>query len=360
MAAERTGNAEGTGTPQSKRATRILVPLAIAGLVAGSVYWWHSRTRVTTDDAYVQATAYPVSPRTPGKVLRVLVEDNQKVVQGQLLVQLDPEEPALQVRIAKAGLEVAETQCREADRGLDAAVAQMRLVKAQLSQATLDLQRAEALLKKKAIADEQYDRALTQHRVLSAQLDVAEAQIDVAKAKALSAKSAVDNAKAQLARAELLLGYTDIVSPANGFVTKKSAREGRVVQPGEPLMAIVDLDDIWVDANFKETQLTRVHPGMKAEVEVDTYPGTVFHGHVESIMGGSGSAFSLFPPENATGNWVKIVQRIPVKIVLDDYLQRRDDRKILRVGMSTHVKIVLDEGGQAKAAEARPVPAGHP
>ncbi len=308
---------------------------------------------MTTDDAYVQAMVYPVSARIPGKVLKVLVEDNQTVVQGQPLVRLDPEEPTLQVRIAKAGLDVAETQCREAEIGLDAAYAQMRLVQAQLSQASLDLQRAEALFRKKAIADEQYDRALTQHRILSAQLDVAQAQINVAKAKATSAKSALENARAQHARAELLLSYTEVFSPANGYVTKRSVREGRVVQPGEPLMAIVDLEDIWIEANFKETQLTRVQPGMKVNIEVDTYPGTSFHGHVDSIMSGSGAAFSLFPPENATGNWIKVVQRIPVKILLDDYSHGRDG-KVLRAGMSTRVQVLLDQEGKKQTASAAP------
>jgi membrane fusion protein (multidrug efflux system) len=331
------------GTPRSRPAL-ILAVIAAVALGGGFFYWWYNRGRVATDDAYVQATVYSVSARVPGKVLRVLVDDNQEVKTGQLLVQLDPEDPNLQVRIAKAGLEVAETQHHEAEIGLEAALAQNNLVKAQLDQAKLDLDRAENLLKKKAIPNEQYDRALTQHRVLSAQLQVAGAQINVARARVASASSALENAKAQLSRAELLLSYTEILAPGNGYVTKKSVREGRVVQPGEPLLAVVDLNDIWVEANFKETQLTRVRPGMRAEVEADTYSDRVFHGHVDSIMGGSGSAFSLFPPENATGNWVKIVQRIPVKIRLDDYPAQGEDM-VLRVGMSADVKIQMDEKG---------------
>jgi membrane fusion protein (multidrug efflux system) len=333
------------GNATRSRATLILVVIAVVALGGGFLYWWHGRGKVTTDDAYVQATIYPISARIPGKVLKVFVEDNQAVKKDQVLVQLDPDEPALQVRVAKAGLEVAGTQHREAEIGLEAALAQNNLVEAQLDQAKLDLDRAESLFKKRAIPDEQYDRAQTQHRVFTAQLQVSIAQIDVAKAKVASALSALENAKSQLSRSELVLSYTAILAPGDGHVTKKSVREGKVVQPGEPLLAVVDLNDIWVEANFKETELTRILQGMKAEVEVDTYPDRVFHGHVDSIMGGTGAAFSLFPSENATGNWVKIVQRIPVKIRLDDYPSKGEEN-VLRVGMSTYVKILMDKKGK--------------
>ena len=154
------------------------------------------------------------------------------------------------------------------------------------------------------------------------------------------AEALVVTRKASLSAARLNLGYTRIVAPADGFVTKKSVEPGNMIQPGQPLMAIVSLDDVWVLANYKETQLERVHPGQEVLIKVDTYPGHDLKGKVESLMAGTGSAFSLFPPENALGNYVKIVQRIPVRIALD---KSSDPRHLLRVGMSAVARIRIKE-----------------
>ncbi len=316
----------------------LLVLLLLLGLAAAGFYYAYSKTRVRTDDAYVHATIYPVSARIPGTVLEVRVEDNQLVERDQLLVRLDPEDPSLKVRMAKAALASARTYLEEAKIGLRGAAAEDRLIEAKLAQAKVDLARAETLWKKGSISKEQYDRAVTQHRVLSAQRLVTRAKIAAAKARIASSETNLENAKAQLAQAELLLSYTEIRSPGRGSVSRKSVEAGQVVQPGVPLMAVVDLDDLWVEANFKESQLEQIRSGQQVEVRMDLSPGYVFRGHVESIHAGTGAAFSLFPPENATGNWVKIVQRVPVKVVLDGYAPGPDTPR-LRVGMSAEVTV---------------------
>jgi membrane fusion protein (multidrug efflux system) len=334
---------EGANSAGRRGASKILLfLLLLVGLAAAGLYYGYSKTRVRTDNAYVHATIYPISARIPGTVLEVRVKDNQVVERDQLLARLDPEDPSLKVRMAKAALASAQTHHQEAQIGLKAAEAEDRLAEAKLAQARLDLERAETLWEKRSISKEQYDRAVTQNRVLTAQRLVTQARIGAAKARIISRETNLENVEAQLAHAELMLSYTEIRSPSKGYVSQKAVEAGKVVQPGAPLMAIVDLEDLWVEANYKESQLEEVRPGQQAEVRLDIYPDQVFLGHVESIHAGTGAAFSLFPPENATGNWVKIVQRIPVKVVLDGYVP--DPDKIpLRVGMSAEVTIYPGE-----------------
>lgn len=316
----------------------LMVFLLLVGLAMAGIYYGYSKTRVRTDNAYVHATIYPISARIPGTVLEVLVEDNQLVEQDQLLVRLDPEDPSLKVRMARAALASARTNHQEAQIGLKAAEAEDRLAEAKLAQAKLDLARAETLWNKGSISKEQYDRTVTQHRVLTAQRLVTRARIGAAKARIVSSETNLENAEAQLAHAELMLSYTEIRSPGNGYVSQKAVEAGKVVQPGAPLMAVVDLEDLWVEANYKEIQLEGLRPGQRAEVRLDIDPENVLRGRVESIGAGTGAAFSLFPPENATGNWVKVVQRIPVKVLLDGDAPGPDSPP-LRVGMSAEVTI---------------------
>ncbi len=312
--------------------------LMAAGLCVGGFYYWHSQLRVRTDDAYVHATLYPISARIPGTVLEVTVKDNQVVEKDQLLLRLDPEDLSLKVRMAEAALASALTYHAEAKIGLTGAEAEDRLTEAKVAQAKLDLERAETLWEKRSISKEQYDRTVTENRVLTAQRLVSQAKIAAARARITSSEANLENAKAQLAQAELLLRYTEIRSPQRGYVSQKAVEEGQVVQAGARLMAVVDLEDLWIEANYKESQLERIRPGQKAEVRLDVYPDIVLSGRVESIHAGTGAAFSLFPPENATGNWVKIVQRIPVKIVLDGR-EVGPPRPLLRVGMSSEVTV---------------------
>lgn len=384
---------------------KILILLSLAGLAAiviGFFYWRYTRTHITTDDAYVQGTIYPISFRVPGTVIRVSVQDNQLVGKGQVLAELDPTDYEVALRQAQANLENArarqasarlavplesdQTRARldesragvgayeknlvEAREQLRRLEEETRSQKALLDKAGWDRDRFSKLYRQQAIAKQQYDEAATNHEVAAArhqaslaaqqalkstmasleeQIKRARAQVDLArtgekvvsikKQQSAAAQADLTLAEARLEQARLQLSYARITAPAAGRVTKKNLEPGQQVQAGQPLLALVSLEDVWVAANYKETQLTRVQVGQKATIRVDTFPDKKIRGRVESIMAGTGSAFSLFPPENATGNFVKIVQRIPVKIVLD----KNQEIPPLRVGMSVVPTILVDD-----------------
>jgi membrane fusion protein (multidrug efflux system) len=244
-------------------------------LVAGGVLVHRHLARYeTTDNAFIEGEIVRISPRVAGHVGRVAVDDNQRAREGQLLVELDarPFEAAL-----------AEARGRLAS------------IEAEAARAAADAKRAEELFGRQLIA---------------------RAALDEAVARARSTAAQVEAARAEVARAELDLSYTRIAAPEAGRVTRKTVEPGMFVQVGQPLLAIVT-DRIWVVANFKETQLDDIRAGQPVDVRVDAYPGVVLRAHVDSIQSGSGARFSLLPPENATGNYVKVVQRVPVKIVFD-------------------------------------------
>jgi len=331
---------EAAGKNGRSRALRVLILALVLGTAGATVllYLAYKGGRIVTDDAYVEATIYTIQARVPGTVLEVLAGDNQPVDAGELLVRLDPEEPEILVRQAESILESARRQHEEARIGVRAAAAEERLVSAQFAQAEKDLARIEALWRKKTVSEQRYDSTVTQRLVLSSRLTLAREQLALAEARVETSRTAVETAEARHADARLRLAYTEIRSPGRGVVSKKEVEPGMVVQPGTPLMAVTDLENPWIVANYKETQFQRIHPGLKALARVDAYPDTVLPGHVDSIEAGSGAAFSLFPPENATGNWVKVVQRIPVKIVLDGRAAEEDDAR-LHVGMSAEVTI---------------------
>jgi len=232
-------------------------------------------SRITTDDAYVEGRVHTIASRIGGTVKLVHVADNQVVEKGELLLEIDPVDYELKLSEAQASLDVKQ---------------------AVLEQAVRDRSRAQALFSQQIFPRERYENACTALNLARAQLKAADAQLRIARRN---------------------LDYTRIYASTGGSVTKKSVEAGNQVQPGQPLMALVDTKDVWVTANYKETQLRNVKVGQQAEIRVDTYPGSVFTGRVESIMAGTGAAFSLFPPENALGSYVKVVQRIPVKIVFD-------------------------------------------
>jgi membrane fusion protein (multidrug efflux system) len=366
------------------------------------------RNRESTDDAQVDGHITQISSKVYGRVGEVLVNDNQQVKAGQVLVKLDPrdlqaaaDQAGAQLALAEtdaqsAGVDVPRTQLNtqsgtsNADAQLagaqadlmraqstydqaqtsDLAWAQANIEKskanAQLGQA--DLERYRPLMEKGEISKQQFDAAqanadatasalkadqekLAQARrgveIAKAQLDSAKARVDQAKAGIVSAKAdtkqvvmrqadsqgkiaKVQQARAALEAAQLNVEYTTLVAPVDGVVTHKQVEVGQIVQQGQGLMVIVPLQDVWVTANFKETQLRAMKPGQKVEVKVDTY-GKTFSGHVDSIAGATGAVLSLLPPENATGNYVKVVQRVPVKIVLDPI---PPDKAILRPGMN--------------------------
>ena len=262
---------------------------AIPAAIFLAMYVIRGLSRVTTDDAYVEGRVHTIASRISGMVTHVHVEDNQGVKEGDLLIEIDPVDYVLKVNDAQAGLDVK---------------------KSLLEQASRDRVRAEALYRKEIFAKERYENACTALNLAKAQVNAAEAQLKIARHN---------------------LEYTKVYAPSDGYVTKKSVEVGNQIQAGQPIMAVVDIGDIWVTANYKETQLKNVRVGQRAEIKVDTYPGSIFSGKVESIMAGTGSAFSLFPPENALGNYVKVVQRIPVKIVFDN---GTCDKHKMHIGMS--------------------------
>ena len=397
----------------SSQFRRRIVGAAVVLVLVTIALIYHYHGRVSTDDAQVDGHITPVASKIYGKVAEVLVDDNQQVKAGQVLVRIDPRDDQAKADQAKAALALAEGQAHAADVGVpwtqettasgtSGAEAQLAAAQAEFEEkqaayqqastadlayaranvdakqasfdrAKADLARMKPLLAKAEISQQQYDAYLAAARVAESELaaakerlagaqktaEVAQSamlakkakvgqaraslesaqanhkQVNIRQADAVAAAAAVAQAKANLEAAELQLSYTTITAPVEGVVTKKSVEVGQVVQPGQGLLVLIPLQDVWVTANFKETDLENVRPGQKAEVKVDMY-GETFPGHVDSIAGATGARLSLLPPENATGNFVKVVQRIPVKIVLDPI---PPEKAILRPGMNVDATI---------------------
>jgi membrane fusion protein (multidrug efflux system) len=232
---------------------------------------------------------------------------------------------------------VAQRDFDQAEMAAATAAATVEATQRRLNQAEKEIQQAEAALASRVLAVSQAKQRVNETRAALGRVESQRRQVTVKEAEIERAAASLTQAQADLAFAELQLQHTEVRAPADGVISKKSVEPGQVVQMGQPLLAIVPLHDVWVLANFKETQLGRVRPGMPATVEIDTFPGKVFRGTVDSVAAGTGARFSLLPPENATGNWVKVVQRIPVKVRLD----ARDlgNPHTLRAGMSAYVVI---------------------
>jgi membrane fusion protein, multidrug efflux system len=337
----------------SQLVRRILLVVAIlavaaAAAVPGFHYYRYLESHVSTDDAYVDGTVALVSSRVAGTVSNVYVEDNWSVKEGQLLLTLDPRDFEVKVEQAQAQLERTRQSVDELYAQVEAARSGVSLITSQLKQAQIDFARAKSLKEQGVVSAEQYDQANTALRVATADRALAEHQLAQAQAalgtqyddQSRYDRPVVKQAEAALEAAKLDLDYTKITAPFAGIVTHKTAHAGNRVQVGEPLLAIVPLGKLYVTANFKETQLTDVRVGQKAEVVADIYPGYTYQAHVDSISMGTGAAFSLLPPENATGNWVKVVQRVPVKIVIDG---PEPEDKPLRLGLSVEVAIDLTD-----------------
>jgi membrane fusion protein, multidrug efflux system len=387
---------------KKKKALFILGGIGLLGLIVGIFWYQYSLTHISTDDAYVTGAVYTLSFRVSGTVARVHVHDNQLVEAGQVIATLDPTDYEVAYKQAQASLETLKARwtsariavpleseqttarisessagvgayqknLQEAREQLKRAEEETKSQKALLDKAILDRERFENLFKAHAISKQQYDETQTQYRVAEARYNASLAsqqvlhktgesiqeQINRAKAQVVlaetgkqsvkiressvkAAKAELDLAVARLEQARLQLEYTQLKAPARGHITKKNIEPGNQIQAGQPQMALVPLENLWIVANYKETQLTQVKPGQKVNIEVDTFSGDALKGRVESIMAGTGAAFSLFPPENATGNFVKIVQRIPVKIVLE---KDQKDLPQLRVGMSVSPTILVD------------------
>ena len=328
----------------------LVLGVATGALVAGSHWWLEARHWESTDNAYLSADITAISARVPGPVAEVHVRDNQLVQAGDLLFSLDPapyvaRRDRASARVAQRAAEAAHLQTRiDHHRAtIGAAEAEVRTAEAELQRARLDLERAETLQAKGFTDRQRYDHAKTD--VLSAEAELGRTQANLAAARARlkvlsdeidELRANLELAKAELRMAEIDLGFTQVRAPRAGVIGNKRIEEGEYASAGVRKLAVVDLSDVWVTANFKETQLTRVFPGQRAVVEVDAFPGEEFSGVVESLSPASGAEFSLLPPDNATGNFTKIVQRVPVKIILD-----RDHPLLdrLRPGMSVIASI---------------------
>jgi membrane fusion protein (multidrug efflux system) len=363
-------NKEKPNNRKKKIAAFIIFPgLIVIGAVVLFFYREYKATHISTDDAFVDGRVHAIASKIPGTVKAIYVNDNQFVKKGVPILEIDPIDYEVRVKEAQAGLETERAKLSEIrDRvetakkqligilaSMEEARANLELQEATLRQAAVDFKRAESLLKKEVIPKEQYDKAKTTYDVAAAQVKAArerlkqlEASFETQKAVIKQTETSLIPQQAQIQQkeailkgTELNLGYTKIYAPTDGYITKRTVEIGNQVQAGQPLVAVVPLaqQDIWVTANYKETQLEKVKPGQKVEIEVDTFPGKKFLGRVDSIMSGTGAVFSLFPPENATGNFVKIVQRIPVKIVLE---KGEDPGHLLRIGMSVVPTILLE------------------
>lgn len=337
----------------------IILAIVVGVMVIVALVWWLlTRNQETTDDAFTDGDAVTVAPKVAGYVTELRVNDNQRVKKGDLLVVIDPRDATAQRDQAQAQLGLATAQLHQAQAQLDLSrvqyPAQRDEARAQVLKAQADLANAEATYRRqrgvdpRATTQQNIDSANAQLRSAQAQLASARAQLEVAEQVQLQIRQQETNvearqqqvaqAKAQLETAALNLSWTEVRAPFDGFVTKRNVQNGTLVQAGTALFSLVS-PDVWVVANFKESQLQRMRPGNKVSVKVDAWPDLALEGHIDSIQQGSGAKFAAFPAENATGNFVKIVQRVPVKIVIDKGL---DPNKPLSLGLSVEPTVTLE------------------
>jgi len=295
---------------------------ALGLLIVGARHWWFGRTHVSTDDAQIDGHIIPILPKVGGFVAAVGVDENHPVKAGDTLVVLDDRDYRVRLAQADADLAVALTGVSNKIR-VGQAEAQVEQAQAAATKAHSDLDRLRPLAEQEIVSRQQLDAAEAGARAADAALAEAEAALVGADARVGAARAARD-------QAALNLSYTRVTAPSSGVVSKKTVEVGQLVQAGQPLMSVVPLEDVWVTANMKETQIENVRPGDPVEFTVDAYPGRTFDGHVESLSPATGARFSLLPPDNATGNFTKVVQRVPVRIRPD----KVDPDHPLRPGMS--------------------------
>jgi membrane fusion protein (multidrug efflux system) len=333
-------------TPR-KRPVRliILIILIIGGGTAALIYWLNARHYETTDDAFIEGTVISVSPKVSGIVQSINIDDNTRVKKGDLLVELDARD--YQAALAEAQgnyasmqgkLSEAQTQVQVSQANVGEAQAEVLVAQANAQNSANDLARFQAL-DQRARSKQQLDNAIAAERTTAAQVEDAKAKLTSAKAEVVNAQMAIETAQGNLKAAEGALqqaknnvGYCKIYAESDGVITRRNVDPGDYIQVDQPMFSIVEYD-VWVIANFKETQLNDIRTGQPVEISVDAYPGRKITGKVQSIQNGTGARFTLLPPENATGNYVKIVQRVPVKIVLDPH-QNDDPNHLLSPGMS--------------------------
>ncbi|MFD1882779.1 HlyD family secretion protein [Paracoccus pacificus] len=311
--------------------------LAIAVLIGAGLWWWweHGKTYPSTDDAYLGANIVNIAPEIAGRVIDVAVVENGYVAAGDVLFRLDPDAMTAAVDLAQAQLDQATQVAGVAGSDVTAAAAQVTNADAALRRAQLDFDRNERLFRLGDIAKAALDQATAARDQAEAQKQAAEAALAAARDQLGDTgeqNAGVRLALAGLKQAQLNLDHTTVLAPTSGWIANLTLRPGSYVAPGQQLFALVEEGAWWVDGNFKETDLRRIRPGQPVALEIDMYSGTKVKGVVDSIGAGSGAVFSLLPPENATGNWVKVTQRFPVRIRIED---TPDDKALqLRVGAS--------------------------
>jgi membrane fusion protein (multidrug efflux system) len=334
----------------------LIAAVVLALAVVGVRRWLHSRSHISSDNAQVDGHITPIAPKVQAFVSQVRVEDNRRVKEGDTLVMLDPRDIAVQLAQAEADLAAALAQTggggrpgqaraqTEATRATAAGVsASVISAEAEFKRAAADLERYRRLAAQKIIAEQQLDAAQAAYEAARASLETARRQAAAAGSQVAASSAAERGADARLAaarseveNARLQLGYTVITAPTAGVVARRRVEPGELVQVGQSLMSIVPAEELWVTANLKETQLRDVHVGDPVEFTVDAYSKVTFHGTVESVSPATGARFALLPPDNATGNFTKVVQRVPVRIQVDG---PADEAHPLRPGMSVEVDI---------------------
>jgi membrane fusion protein (multidrug efflux system) len=352
---------------KNKRFALVLGVLVLAGAAFGITKYLHSRHHEETDDAQVESDISPIIPKVPGFIARLLVDDNSVVKKGDTLVVLDDRDLALRVLQAEAALENAKASLAAVRAGyttsqenvlsskstLQASEGNIEIAEVRARRAEQDFKRYEELIKTNSITKQQYEQAEAERDAALKQLEVAKrqreasfretsarkAQSTVSDRNIALAETVVKEREADVAFAKLQLSYAYITAPAAGVISRKNAQVGQLVQAGQSLFALVTERQKWVVANFKETQLEKMKPGQEVEIEVDAYPHESFKGKVESISPATGAKFALLPADNASGNFVKVVQRIPVKIVLTE---SQEKASLLRAGMNVIVDVHID------------------
>lgn len=334
----------------------LLVILAAAAVAVGQ--WYLTKDVASTDDAYTDGDAIAVAPQVAGTVVALHVTDNQRVKAGDLLFEIDPRAYVAARDQAQGTVQIAEAQLADARINLESArveypaklaAAQAELASARAAQFKADADaRRQRSLPRQATTQQDIDNAEAAQRSAAAQVDHAQAQVAqaelvaqfigeaAARVKQLEAQVAL--AHAQLDQANLNLSWTRVAAPKDGWITKRDLEVGNYLQAGQSVLSIVT-PDVWIIANFKESQLEQMHRGQKVDISIDAYPRLPLKGHIDSIQLGSGTRFTAFPPENATGNFVKIVQRVPVKIIIDSGL---DPNLPLPLGLSAVPTVHLD------------------
>jgi membrane fusion protein (multidrug efflux system) len=352
-------NAAPPPPPRNHRRRRALAALAGLFIVAGAaaLWWWFDgRWYETTDDVYVQGNLVQLTPQIAGIVVRVNADDTALVRAGDPVVELDRADTQTALDEATAALAQTVRRVRQLYANTDALRANVELRRAELRRAQEDLARRTGLPDARAVAEEDLKHAQAQVETTAAALKAANQELAAAEVlvsqTTVTTHPDVKQAAAKLKEAYLAARRASVLAPVTGYVAKRSVQVGQRIAPGTPMLAIVPLTDVWVEANFKETQLQHVRIGQPVALTADLYGGSLtYHGTVVGLAPGTGSAFSLLPPQNATGNWIKIVQRLPVRIRLDDAQRAQHP---LRVGLSMYVSIDTHDRSGPTLAEAPP------